>query len=89
MYDMKSDRRTFLKQASLAAVGSLIWQSCAPSSRPPNILFITTDYMRGKDMPGPQAPFVKMPHLKKSSRKMQQIYRVMWQPVLFLSLIHI
>jgi len=62
---MKSDRRTFLKQASMAAVGSLVWQSCAPSSRLPNILFITTDYMRGKDMPGPQAPFVKMPHLKE------------------------
>ncbi len=48
---MKSDRRTFLKQASMAAVGSLVWQSCAPSSRLPNILFITTDYMRGEEIP--------------------------------------
>lgn len=64
-------RREFLKSTALGtAAVSMGMLGCKPQTgKKPNILYITTDYMRAKDLPGPEAPFIHMPHLKNLMQK--------------------
>ena len=70
----KITRREFLKNASVALAGTvasfpvfnLSCRSKPSSFNRPNILFITTDYQRGLDIPwGPARNFLQMPYLQR------------------------
>ncbi len=67
------NRRSFIQKAGTGAAALVGSYAMGPLGMPlfvgnkkqPNILFITTDYQAGEDLPGQESPFLFMPHLEK------------------------
>ncbi|MGC9471417.1 MAG: sulfatase family protein [Bacteroidales bacterium] len=70
-------RRTFIRTTGLGSagvagssvLGTLNWSFTFRSEQKPNILFITTDYQAGEDIPCSTGSFLQMPNLKRLYRE--------------------